>query len=157
MFEVRDGSRTLQFSGTLLGESSSYRGGAMRWIEFKLYKTENGSYILSRIGVSIVFHASTCSLVKRYGLTEAEPSALKKDAIACEECLPDKKMPIVFPEQDRTWAQVSEDPGPVLDALYKYDPDNGSRYLTNVAQRLLEQASDEDVQVDRVYRVEQIP
>jgi hypothetical protein len=157
MYEVKDGSRTLQFSGTLLGESSSHRRGANRWIEFKLYKTENGSYILSRIGVSVIFHASTCGLVKRYGLSEAEPNELKDEAVPCDECFPDRKMPFVYPEQDRTWAQVSEDPEPVLDALYKYDPKGGARYLTNVAQRLLEQAADEDVQIDRVYRVEQIP
>lgn len=157
MHEVKDGSRTLQFSGTLLGESSSYRRGANRWIEFKLYRTENGSYILSRIGVSVIFHAATCSLVKRYGLSEASNVDLKQDAVPCEECSPDRGMPIVFPEQDRTWAQVSDDPEPVLDALYKYDPQGGARYLTKVAQRLLEQAADEDVQIDRVYRVEQIP
>jgi len=157
MFEVRDGSRTLQFSGQLLGESSSQRRGATRWIEFKLYRTENGSYILSRIGVSVVYHAATCNLVKRYGLTEAEPYNLKPEATPCEECGPDKRMPILFPEQDRTWAQVSETPEPVLDALYKYDPENGARYLTKVAQRLLEQAADKDTQIDRIYRVEMIP
>jgi len=157
MFEVKDGSRTLQFSGTLLGESSSRRHDSLRWIEFRLYKTENGSYILSRIGVSVVYHAATCTLVKRYGLSEAEPQELKDEATPCEECFPDRRMPIIFPEQDRTWAQVSEDPEPVLDALYKYDPEGGARYLTKVAQRLLEQAAEKDVQIDRVYRVEQIP
>lgn len=157
MFEVRDGSRTLQFSGKLLGESSSRRHDSLRWIEFRLYKTENGSYILSRVGVSIVFHASTCVLVSRYALSEAEPYDLKDEAEPCEDCYPDRKMPIVFPEQDRTWAQVSEDPEPVLDALYKYDPSNGARYLTKVAQRLLEQAADKDTQIDRIYRVEMIP
>ena len=153
MFEVQDGSRVLQFSGRLLGESSSWRRDSMRWIEFKLYRTENGKYILSRVGVSLVFHASTCPLVKRYGLVEAQPHELKKDALPCEECLPEKDLPILFPEKDRTWAQVSDDPEPVLEALYKYDQ-NGARYLTHVAQRLLETASDADDQIDRVYRVE---
>jgi hypothetical protein len=157
MFEVKDGSRTLQFSGKLLGESSSQHRSSTRWIEFKLYKTENGSYILSRIGISLVFHSATCALVKRYGLSEAEEPQLREDAIPCEECVPDRNMPILFPEQDRTWAQVSETPEPVLDALYKYDPEGGARYLTKVAQRLLEQASDKDAQIERIYRVEMIP
>jgi hypothetical protein len=43
MFEVKDGSRILQFNGKLLAESSSWRRGSTRWIEFELYKTENGS------------------------------------------------------------------------------------------------------------------
>jgi len=157
MFEVKDGSRTLQFSGQLLGESSSQRGDGTRWIEFKLYRTENGSYILSRIGVSLVFHAATCALVRRYGLSEAESSQLEPDATPCEECRPDKTMPLLFPEKDRTWAQVSDDPEPVLDALYKFDPNGGARYLTKVAQRLLEQAASKDPEIDRIYRVEMIP
>ena len=100
MHEVKDGSRTLQFNGRLLGESSSFRRGSTRWIEFKLYKTENGSYILSRIGVSIVFHSPTCSLVKRYGLKEGLVDELRDDSIPCEECNPAYNMPIVFPETD---------------------------------------------------------
>jgi hypothetical protein len=156
MYEVKDGSRILQFSGRLLGESSSKRGDSTRWIEFKLYKTENGKYILSRVGVSVVFHSSTCPLVKRYGLTEAHPTDIKNDALPCEECLPERDLPIVFPEKERTWAQVSDEADPVLDALYKYDQ-NGARYLTHVAQRLLEEAAEADENIDRVYRVEMIP
>lgn len=156
MHEVKDGSRTLQFNGRLLGESSSYRRGSTRWIEFKLYKTENGSYILSRVGVSVVFHAPTCPLVKRYGLKEGSAEDLKTDSIPCEECSPTVYMPILFPETDRNWAQVSEDPEAVLDALYKYDS-GGARYLTNVAQRLLERASLNDQRVEEIYRVEMIP
>jgi len=59
-------------------------------------------------------------------------------------------------QQDRNWAQVSEDPTPVLDALYKYDQ-GGARYLTNVAQRLLEKAALNDEKIDSIYRVEMIP
>lgn len=156
MYEVKDGSRTLQFNGRLLGESSSWRRGSTRWIEFKLYKTENGSYILSRIGVSTVFHGSSCSLVKRYNLLESPSEGLKDGAIPCEECYPSRNLPMVFPEKDRTWAQVSEDPEAVLEALYKYDQ-GGARYLTNVAQRLLEQASSIDEKIDSIYRIEMIP
>jgi hypothetical protein len=156
MYEVKDGSRTLKFSGQLLGESSSYRGDSYRWIEFKLYRTETGKYILSRIGVSRVFHSSTCLLVKKYGLSEVHPTELRDEAIPCNECNPSEDLPLLFPEKDRTWAQVSDHAGPVLDALYKQDH-NGARYLTHVAQRLLEQASAEDANIDLVYRVEMIP
>jgi hypothetical protein len=156
MYEVRDGSRTLQFNGRLLGESSSWRRGSTRWIEFYLYRTENGSYILSRIGVSLVFHGAACPLVKNYNLVEDSPDVLSKDALPCEVCNPMRSLPVIFPEKYRYWAQVSEDPKPVLDALYKYDP-NGARYLTNVAQRLLERAAENDERIDEIYRVEMIP
>lgn len=156
MHEVRDGARTLQFDGTLLGASSSYRRGSTRWIEFELYRTENGAYILSRVGVSLVFHSGACELVSKYGLHDAIVDDLNDGAIPCEVCQPTFDVPMVFPEKYRYWAQVSEDPQAVLDALYKYD-DGGARYLTWVARRVLEESADKDPDIDAVYRVEHIP
>lgn len=156
MHEVKDGSRILQFNGKLLGSSSSWRRGSFRWIEFKLYKTENGSYILSRVGVSLIYHGAACPLVKRYNLSEIPFSDLEQGAVPCEECDPSSEAKLIFPEKYRYWAQVSDDPEAVLEALYKYDQ-GGARYLTNVAQRLLEEASEEDQKIASVYRVEMIP
>lgn len=156
MYEVKDGGRILKFSGKLLAESSSWWKGSERWIEFKLYKTDNGSYILSRVGVSLIFHGAACPLVKKYKLTELSTKSLEDDAIPCEECSPTKILPVVFPEKYRYWAQVSEEAQPVLDALYKYDY-NGAKYLTHVAKRLLEEASENDENIDDIYRIERIP
>ena len=77
MFEVKDGSRTLQFKGRLLAESSSWRRGSTRWIEFALYRTENGSYVLSRIGVSLIFHGDE---TKAYQTWRGPPSLLGKNS-----------------------------------------------------------------------------
>ena len=156
MLEVKDGSRTLQFNGRLLGESSSWRRGSTRWIEFALYRTESGSYVLSRIGVSLIYHVAACPIVKLYGLTEVAYEKIDKDSLACEECRPSSAAPLVFPEKHRYWAQVSDDPDAVLEALYKYDQ-GGARYLTKVAKRLLENAAELDSGVESVYRVEMIP
>ncbi len=156
MYEVRDGARTLQFSGQLLAKSSSRKKDSIRWIEFELYKTDSGSYILSRVGVSMVFHGAACALVKRYGLQEAPILDLDINSLPCEECEPDESAVLVFPEKYRYWAQVSEEPSAVLDALYKYD-NGGARYLTNVAQRLLEEASVKDPKIAKAYRFEIIP
>jgi hypothetical protein len=156
VIEVKDGARTLQFNGRLLGKSSSWRRGSTRWIEFELFRTDSGSYILSRIGVSLVYHGSACTLVKRYGLTEVSFEELHRDAIPCPDCEPTAEADLVFPEKHRHWAQVSEEPAAVLDALYKYD-DGGARYLTNVAQRLLEEASKNDEKILDTYKYEIIP
>jgi hypothetical protein len=83
-------------------------------------------------------------------------SSLNEDSYPCEQCDPDESAELIFPEKYRYWAQVSEEPSAVLDALYKYD-DGGARYLTNVAQRLLEDASKVDSEIAGVYRVEIIP
>lgn len=156
MYEVKDGARTLQFSGQLLGKSSSWRDGSTRWIEFELYRTESGSYILSRIGVSLVYHGAACPLVKKYGLQEASYDVINHDSIPCLECRPTPDAELVFPEKYRYWAQVSEEPQAVLDALYKYD-DGGARYLTNVAQKLLELSAKLDSGIESIYKVEIIP
>jgi hypothetical protein len=158
MIQVKDGSRTLQFNGRLLGKSSSYKRGSLRWIEFELYKTENGSYVLSRVGVSVIYHGAACGLVRRYGLNEVLVSELdkKEEMIPCEACNPSFVTEVVFPEKNRYWAQVSEDPNAVLEALYKYD-NGGARYLTNVAQRLLEDAAALDKGIESVYKIEMIP
>jgi hypothetical protein len=156
MFEVKDGVRTLQFNGKLLGKSTSWRRGSTRWIEFELYRTESGSYVLSRVGVSLIYHGAACPLVKRYGLQEIDTSNLHRNAVPCEECYPTESIDLVFPEKSRFWAQVSDEPAAVLDALYKYD-DGGARYLTNVAQRLLDVSSEKDIGIENIYRVEVIP
>lgn len=156
MFEVKDGARTLQFNGVLLGKSTSWRLGSTRWIEFELYKTESGSYILSRIGVSVIFHGAACPLVRRYSLQEDVADSLSNRAIPCDDCNPTLEANLVFPEKYRYWAQVSEEPTAVLDALYKYD-DGGARYLTNVAQRLLEESAKTDISIAEAYKYEIIP
>jgi hypothetical protein len=156
MIEVKDGSRILKFNGKLLGKSSSWRRGSNRWIEFELYKTDNGSYVLSRVGVSVIYHAGACHLVKRYGLQEVNTDDLRDDVVPCDECRPSFEAGMVFPEKYRYWAQVSEDPNAVLEALYKYD-NGGARYLTHVAQRLLEESSETDKGIESVYRIEMIP
>jgi hypothetical protein len=156
VLEVRDGDRTLKFNGTLLAKSSSERRGAYRWIEFELYRTESGSYILSRIGVSLIFHGAACLLVSKYKLGDAPSYDLRSNATPCEECQPDDSLDLVFPEKYRYWAQVSDNPDVVLDALYKYD-NNGAYYLTSVAQRLMQQASKVDKNIADVYNVQVIP
>jgi hypothetical protein len=156
MYEVKDGARTLQFDGVLLGSSSSHRRDSIRWIEFELYRTENGSYVLSRIGVSLVFHSGACTLVDKYKLTDMSVTKLDARSVPCELCQPTFEAQIVFPEKYRYWAQVSEEPQGVLDALYKED-DSGTRYLTWVARRVLEESADSDPEIDSVYRIEHIP
>ena len=156
MYKVRDSSRTLQFNGELIASSSSERSDSVRWIEFTLYKTESGSYVLSRVGVSLIFHSPTCQLTSKYKLKEAPPSELSQKAIPCPDCDPDETT-LVFPETYRYWAQVSDKPEAVLDALYKYDQNSGAHYLTTVARKLMDRASQVDKDLAAIYNYEIIP
>lgn len=153
MIAVKNGSRTLEFEGELLGSSSSYRFGSDRWIEFDIYKTVGDTYILSRVGVSLIYHVASCPLVARYSLQEESVTNLDRRASPCPDCGPTLEAPVVFPEKYRHWAFVSDDAEAILDALHKED-NYGGRYLTKVAQRVLEEAAEKDAAIDAAYRVE---
>jgi hypothetical protein len=155
VYEVRDGKRVLQFDGELLSESSSRRPDNDRWVEFQLYRTKSGSYILGRIGQTRLFHALDCPVVERNKLKPSGVEFLTDEHIACEQCDPDDYADEVAIEKPRYFALISEKPEAILEALYKYDP-SGARYLTHVAQRLVEDACEYDSHLERAYRVEYI-
>lgn len=152
--QVRDGNRVLQFEGELLAQSSSRQLGQYRWVEFELYRTKSGSYILGRIGQTRLFHDPSCAIVQRNHLKTSSIDELTDDHVSCTECDPDEDaLDEVAIEKPRYFALVSDSPEAVLEALYKYDQ-SGARYLTLVAQRLIEKAGELDARLDRAYRVE---
>lgn len=154
--QVRDGSRIVQFEGTLIGHATSWRRGSSRWVEFSLYKTLAGSYVLSRTGLSLLYHALDCEIGERNSLESSPSAALERDAVPCIDCQPDPHDQEICAETPRYWCHVSETgPEGVIEALQRHDT-HGSRYLTRVAQRLLESAGKVDPALDAVYRVEEI-
>jgi hypothetical protein len=143
-YAVKDGVRTLKFDGELLAQSSSRIGSRPRWVEFYLFRTPKGTYVISRVGVSRYYHNGDCSVVSRNRLSAIDESELTPDAMPCTECRPSRIDPEgVYPETPRYWAQHSEQPRGIVASLMKYD-DNGIEYLTNVARRLLEDAAEVD-------------
>lgn len=157
MIRVRDGSRILQFDGRLLAHSTSWRDGSYRWVEFNLYRTEAGSYVLSRIGQSLLYHMPECRVVARNALHEVPRSEVGRDSRPCDMCRPQDQptFPIICPERPRYHAQVCDGPEAVLDSLHRYDA-AGSRYLTLVASRLLDIASELDDNIADIYKIETI-
>ena len=152
MHRVQDGRRTLTFDGELLAKSSSQRPRNPRWVEFELYRTDSGKYVLSRIGQSLVFHGPVCTTLDRSdGLEIATPHEL---GVPCEVCEPEYPG-VVLPEKIRAWAQVMDAPEGVLETLYRYD-DHGARFLTRVARDLIETASRRDLDLHDAYFTEHI-
>lgn len=156
MYEVQDGSRTLKFDGVLLALSTSYRPGAKRWVEFHLYRTTGDHYVLSRVGETTLYHLTSCEVAHRNGLQPTPAAALRGDGAPCDVCHPDRYDPEeIMQETPRHWAQVCDTPDAVVDSLYRYD-EAGSRYLTGVVRRLLEEASALDPALDDAYHTELI-
>lgn len=58
--QVRDGGRVLRFRASVLGAATSQRGSAPRWSELVVYRLEDGSYLISKIGRSVVAHRPDC-------------------------------------------------------------------------------------------------
>lgn len=155
MHVVKDGQRELEFDGELLSTSSSHRPGSARWVEFNLYRTVGGQYVLSRIGKSTCYHRADCAVVSRNRIDMQTQASLDSDATPCWECTPDAFDDLVAPEQPRYWAQVSETASGVVSSLYKYDSD-GTRYLTNVAKRLLNDGARLDSDLRSIFLRERV-
>ena len=156
MYEVQNDKRTIKFDGVLLAFSTSYRPGAGRWIEFSLYRTTGGTYVLAREGATRLYHTKGCTITERSALVPVPRVALQEGRVGCELCHPERgDDAMVYPELPRYWAQTSTTAESVVDGLYRFG-DGGERYLTAVAERLLEEASKLDADIERAYRIETI-
>lgn len=156
MHRAQDGRRTLEFDGILLAQSTSWRPQSPRWVEFKIYHTTAGMYVVSRTGASATYHAPTCYIVSKYRLIEKHPADLRVGATPCTICTPTQDLPYVFPEEERNWAQSFQNAETVIEALYQYN-EAGVRYLTRVAQQAIEQAAKKDDRIEAAYRIEHVP
>lgn len=155
-YKVRSGLRTYEFDGTLIASSTSQRPDSYRWVDFNLYVTVGGHYVLERIGQSDIFHKNIgCSVVDRNKLKFLPGDVLEDHHVPCEECIPDEYTDIIIIEKPRFYALVSEQPDAILEALHKRDS-NGARYMTKVTERLIEDAAKHDKRLENAYRVEHI-
>lgn len=150
-FVVRDGVQNVRFEGEILAESSSWKEEKPRWVEFILYRTPGRQYILSRIGFSLYYHNDDCYAVTRNRLSAISPDFLEHDAVPCPKCRASRMLPEgVFPETPRYTALVSSEALGVVHSLMQED-NYGLMYLTNVAKRLLTEASKVDIDIKRAY------
>jgi len=154
--------RELRFRGTFLGSASTENRGSDRWIEFAVYRTEgSGKYILSRVGRSTRFHLKSCPTVaKNPQLRPVPVAALDQLASPCYGCLPDGDHHLsdnaaVYPERDRPWAGVYTTPQNLIDGLSKVN-EQGINFLTHVARQVLEDAAENDQDLEDAYYVVKI-
>lgn len=155
-YSVRDRYQILKFNGTKLAESSSQAPNKARWVEFQLFITYSGIYVLSRKGASILFHNEECEVVERNKLSPIVGEELPLHYQACTDCKPSRINPEgVYPETARYWAVRSKKPQDIINALMQYD-NNNIKYLTKVASDLLQEASKYDPSIKGVFEVEVI-
>lgn len=160
-FAVIDGYRRITFRGDLLAKASTRRPNAWRWTDLALYRTTGGTYILEKIGASRVMHIADCPFViadlprfqEIYPGEDPEDDAYHFcDPSTSDPCVPDGALydfPSLLVEQDRHWAQISDDAPSVVRSLMRYR--NGSRWLPRVSVQLLSRAADVDEKVKVAY------
>ena len=149
-FEVNDGRRTYVFDGYHLAHTSSQRSLSPRWVEFDVYRTVGGRYVVSRRGASLLFHTLACEIVKRNNPVLGKPGP---DRVPCDICRPTLDEDTTVLEVDRQWATITPGADGVVEALARYN-DTGERYLTKVSRRALEMASRYDPAIRAAYEVE---
>lgn len=155
-FSVRDGVRTLLFSGVRLSQSSSRLPHKPRWVEFTLYRTPKNQYVVSRVGHSIFFHSKDCITVSKNNLSPVDGLELGGEYVPCSSCKPARgTLEGVFPENPRYAAWYCSDAVGVVSSLMKED-DNGTEYLTNVARRLLIEAARFDSAISGAFYFDRI-
>lgn len=158
MYTIQNGKRLLRFNGDKLAHSSSRNKQSLRWVEFTLYRTTNGQYVLERTGISLVYHSVNCPVTRRNNstVTPLPSESISDSMVPCHECHPLKDdEQYLVPESARHRAQICQTAASVIASLKQLD-DNNTEYLTNVATRLLEQASEIDPLISDAFYVEYI-
>jgi hypothetical protein len=165
VIRVPDDSEVLEFSGYVIGQSSTAGPRKFRWVEITLFRVTDGTsrYVLHRVGQSRVFH-------KIDGCNRGVPTAaldLRADAVPCMECYPPvRAVAVSVPnlrvsyETAHHGAVVCADAAEVLRRLRMRDPIEtaagrsviGSNYSAP-AQRLLDEARTNDADIDAALTV----
>lgn len=142
--QVRDGARLLTFDGELLGHITSGDKDKTRWTEMSVYKTTSGTYILEKVGKSIVTHMPECVEIRGEipRFQTAHPGA-DPDDFEYHDCVPDEyDFTKLLVELDRYWATIAEDPQQIIEALYRKR--DGVRHMPRISIELLEKLGNVD-------------
>ena len=158
MIVVEDGSRKITFEGDLIASVSSVGPSKPRWSEYRLYKTVSGTYVLEKVGRSIVVHNPGCSEIidsldrfqdKNPGKDPSEGFWL------CESCMNGRyDITSLLVEHDRHWVNITEEPQAVVDALYRKR--DGARHLPRLSLELLDQAARVDAKLADAFLTERL-
>lgn len=155
--QVRDGSRLITFEGERLGYISSQRDGHPRWTEMSIYRTDGGSYVLEKVGRSVVTHMPGCPGIigKIPRFQQAHPGDDPDEGYEYHDCVPDEyDFTRLLVEEDRFWATIATEPSDIVDALYRRR--GGIRHLPRIGLDLLDIVSAVEPRFEPAVRVEHI-
>lgn len=148
----KDGDDDVEFTGVQLSLATTETPEATRWTEISIYRTEGGRYVIHRCGRSVLFHAhaGTCNTgvpIMIGQLDEFDRNELQP----CARCRPGEIVDIELREMiDREvdWYNVDDCPAAEVAETLKLKRDDGTKFISQVAQRALLEA----MNVDAVLR-----
>lgn len=131
-YTVVDNTRSIVFTGILLGHASSAEEKKTRWTEMTIYLTDAGQYIVAGVGQSTV---------------------KKGDWIRDQHT--GRSVQAQEDETPRAWFHICANAEGAISVLRLKDSD-GVRYMTNVAKAALEAAIVQDQTLANAFLVEEI-
>lgn len=155
--KVRDRERVLTFAGIVLAESSSRKHGAYRWTELRLYRTVSDTYVLEKIGRSIVTHVPSCSAIRGAmpRFQAKYPGEDPEFGFEYHDCVPDEyDFTELLVEADLCWGLHTADPAEVIDALYLRLKALKNHTIPQHAKTLLDAASLVDAKFNELWTVQ---
>ena len=148
--ELRSGDQMVHFDGEVIGRASSkfgYRGEHKpRWTEITIYRTNEGKYVVNKVGKSRVVHITMKCRVLKYNEDPLELVSVPDQAyVLCEKCwVPGAAaLPEGYLENDHGTASVADRPEGAIAACYKREP-NGLFSLSWLAEEALLDAREQD-------------
>ena len=88
--EGRRGGGT-EFMGELISSVTTHTPERARWFEMKLWEHENGGWVVDRVSVSLIYHASNTTCQRHNGLLMGSPTKVRElppEAEPCGACDP---------------------------------------------------------------------
>lgn len=156
-YKVKDQYNVIEFEGELIGEATTETDSSPRWTEIRIYKTAAGNYVVERVGVSLVYHDPDAGCASGVIKPVSALSADDRNVLEpCERCRPGaignlRQNIMLQIETDRHSAE-----GIQADALVNaltLRRNNGSKYVSNVAQSALNDALNHDLDLAEVLAV----
>jgi len=141
---VQDAARYLEFEGVRLSEVSTETDAVPRWTDMALYRTDDGRYVLSIVGRSVVYHEHNGRCNSGIPTPVAEINDdLAEELEPCVKCNPEPLDEftglMVSLEEDRPAAYVCASADDVVTQLRnpKATGSRGTGQISGPGQRLL--------------------
>lgn len=149
-FVVRDRLREIEFTGRELGRSSTEKEDSLRWTEIVIYRTAGGSYIIERLGRSLVYHVpeASCDSGQTYPVTGRQLGETSEPCPQCSPAMPEDRdfdpEWIFSHERTMSSAEIVDRAEDLHDALSMFDRKRKVSRISHVAADALQKASGND-------------